>query len=575
MGDYETVGLSQTWMTAADRYGPYGWEDDKPGYDRTRVAWDAVDWSALQNQCLSRNAARLQQPAPMLPFEQRFRMRRPDEKVPAPSPEDPQAGAEAGVPRTAIVFRAWEGYNFTSEDLVNLRATITETSLRLGGEYTVHLLVDVKNTSRAIFASEANYQRAITELVPPEFWGIAVLFDETLLASWYPRVKEHSTTYQIMQPLQLFGAFYPEFAHVWQLELDLRFTGHAGRYLNALASFARAQPRKQAAERSTWFYMPAFHGAYTTLLATINATLAGGGGIAWPSSPANSTSTSTPSSSSPTPLVPHLGPLPPSPDPHDDNFTWGIHHEADLIALTPCAYLPTLTDWAWRLWNRGFPRSAQPKGWMCQPAMGRASRLLLAAVHHAQAERGLAMHSESTLSSWAVWAGLKLVVPPAPVFMDPRRAGGEMEVLYNGAGEREGGMAAGEAMRIMTLHHDVLQSVSLWWSSRFPDRIYDAWLGRKEEKGGEVPYVMWKGEDGKVWAPNMMLHPVKTNRNVPEESGWSVWVWIGIGVAVGVLGVVGGWWWWRRRRRGRGSYALLSNEDSQVFGLARLDCGSE
>ncbi|KAG7286267.1 hypothetical protein NEMBOFW57_008575 [Staphylotrichum longicolle] len=457
-------------MTAADRYGPYGWHDDRPEYGKIKVAWDTIDWSSLQNHCLQRNALRFQHPTPIRPGERRFRMREADEDIKVPIPEP--LGAQYN-PRTAIVFRAREGYNYTTEDLVNLRATITETSLRFGSDYTVFLLVDVKDTSRNIFSTEADYQRAIFDLVPPEFQGITVLFDETLLASWYPTIKSHSATYQIMQPLQLFGHFYPEFAHVWQLELDVRFTGHAGRYLTALAAFARAQPRKQAAERSTWFYMPSVHGPYSALLAAVNATLSGGGGVAWPS-----LALPTPASG----FLP-LGPSGP-PDPLDDDFAWGVGDEADFIAFAPCAHIPFLRDWYWRDWHQGFGRRrAPPGGWMCQPAMGRASRVLLQAVHHAQARLGLAIHSEATLSSFALWHGLKLVAPPGPLFQDPRWDERDMDEVYNGAARQrpEGmrGMAYGEAVYRGSPWEYVTQKASFWWRSGFPDRIYDAWLGRK------------------------------------------------------------------------------------------------
>jgi hypothetical protein len=480
-------------------------------------------------------------------------MRAPGEEIEVPVIR-PQAADN--VPRTAIIFRAWEGYNYTSEDLINLRATIAETSLAFGGEYTVFILVDVKDKERHIFSNDENYLRAVDELVPPEFRDLAVLFDETLLESWYPKIKTHGATYQIMQPLQLFGHFYPEFDFYWQLELDVRFTGHAGRYLAAMSDFAREQPRKQAIERSTWYYMPEFHGNYSNFLSSVNATLAGKGGLGWGMRIQD---------------FEPIGPKPPVNGSLADNFEWGVGEEADFIALTPCAYMPSLEHWVWRKWQQGFKAGTKTPGWMCQPAMGRASRALLLAVHHAQAVQGLAMHSEATLSSFALWHGLKLVVPPQPIYQDPQWPRDKMNELFNGPGaveahRRKGmvGMARGDAIYRQTPYEYITTtSASFWYTSNFPDRIYDAWLGRGGQGGNashDLPHVLWKSEDGRVYAPNMMLHPVKTNQNMPlDGSGDVPWPAIG-GVAAALLGLsAAGFWWWKRRSRSR--YAPLRWED--------------
>jgi hypothetical protein len=541
-------------MTAADRYGPYGWGDDTPAYAKTRVDWRSTNWAALQNQCLERNAHRFQNATPIHP-ERRFRMRTADEEVRMPVVE-PQAADH--VPRTAIVFRAWEGYDYTLEDLVNLRASTAETSLRFGGEYTVFLLVDVKDKDRAIFSSEENYARAVRELVPPEFRSMAVLFDESLLQSWYPAIKSHEAAYQIMQPLQLFGHFYPEFDHFWQLELDLRFTGHAGRYLAAMSNFAREQPRKQAVERSTWFYMPEFHHGYSDLSAAVNASLQGKGGLGWGMRIQD---------------FEPIGPRPPVDDPVDDNFEWGVGEEADFIAVVPCSNIEYLRDWYWRHWRQGFKAGQKTPGWMCQPAMGRASRTLLGAVHHAQATQGLALHSEATLSSFALWHGLKLVSPPHPMYQDPQWPADKLNALFNGPGAVEShrkpgmaGMAHGDAIYKESSYNYITESGSLWWSTPFPDRIYDAWLSRGAKS--EPPYVLWESPDGSVYAPNMMVHPVKTNRNFPEGPAVVVLVAFGFVAAMFLCLLAAGLWWWRRSR----GYALLKkvDSDSELYTLNRI-----
>lgn len=207
-------------------------------------------------------------------------------------------------------------------------------------------------------------------------------------------------------------------------------------------------------------------------------------------------------------------------DPLDDNFQWSVDKEADFTALAPCAYIPFLEHWVWRKWQQGFKAGAKTLGWMCQPAMGRASGTLPGAIHHAQAVQGLAIHSEATLSSFALWHRLKLVVPPQPIYQDPQWPRAKMNELFNGPGTVAAhrrhnmvGMARGDAIYRQTPYEYITTtSASFWCTSDFPDKIYDAWLGRGPQDGRTghgVPRVLWRSEDGRVYAPNMMLHLVK------------------------------------------------------------------
>ena len=93
--------------------------------------------------------------------------------------------------RIAIVIRSWETYEYTAEDLWHLRSIITEAALSTGSEYAVYLLVDIKDLSQQIHKDPVAYATLLEECVPPELQNIAVLFDKTLLESWYPKVLDH------------------------------------------------------------------------------------------------------------------------------------------------------------------------------------------------------------------------------------------------------------------------------------------------------------------------------------------------------------------------------------------------
>lgn len=180
-------------MTAEGRYGPYGFGEDRPDYNRERVDWDKIDWGRLQNECFERNRHRF--PAAAKPLqdtrtEVRFAYRNASQ-----IPEVRHWHEFEPSRRTAVVVRAWRGYEYMPEDLHYLRSLVVETSLRTGGEYQVILLVDMKDYDGyepEIFASREAYEQGLRDAgVPPEFQSIAILWDNRLLESWYPLVGEH------------------------------------------------------------------------------------------------------------------------------------------------------------------------------------------------------------------------------------------------------------------------------------------------------------------------------------------------------------------------------------------------
>lgn len=153
-----------------------------------------------------------------------------------------------------------------------------------------------------------------------------------------------------MQPFQLFTHFYDDFDHYWQCEMDSRFTGQIGHFLNALSLFARQQPRKQSRERASYTYMPLVHSTYAEFLASVNKSLNGGG--LWGPERIKD--------------MKPIGPTPPTARPEDDDFTWGVGEDADLIVRKPCATISRMIDWVYGDWVGGFqegndvPRTACP-----------------------------------------------------------------------------------------------------------------------------------------------------------------------------------------------------------------------
>ncbi|KAF2499286.1 hypothetical protein BU16DRAFT_557617 [Lophium mytilinum] len=482
-GSHDELSLSQTWMTADIKYGPYGYGDEREDYNRKKVDWEHVDWGRLQDDCAAQNQDRF---GAVANVSSRGRM--------VPNPGFVWPRPEKATGRTAIVLRGYDTYNYAPEDLLNIRSLIVEAGLSTSGNYAVYLLVHIREKEHEIYMSEANYTAALEKFVPVELRSIAVLFDETLLENWYPKTATHHPNFQIYQPLQLFAYYYPEYDHFWQLELDVRFTGHTAHYLDALNTFARKQPRKQSIERSSYLYIPSIHGTYANFTSLIDATLNGGG--VWGAV-----------------NIPDVEPVGPKPtgSSQEDDFSWGVGEDADLIATNPCSNVTWTEDWVYRDWIHNFQNGVDTPRIFCAPAITRTSYRLLAAAHDAQADKGLTIPSEATVSSFALWHGLKIVFPPQPMYQNPLRDLKEMDIFFNGGppNASRGAMAKGDGFYNARPHYDITNTATWWWSSPFPAYIFRNWLDPKENE--ELPFILHKDAEGRIWAPNLALHPVKTN----------------------------------------------------------------
>ncbi|PHH63627.1 hypothetical protein CDD81_5608 [Ophiocordyceps australis] len=475
IGSYADLGLSQTWMTAEGRYGPYGFKQEDAGYKRSRVEWERVDWGQLQDECVARNAHRFprQEGRARPRMERRFTWLN-------------QTGLGLTMPgwkdfnstrRTALVVRAFSGFEYKAEDMWHLRSLVVETALRTGGEYAVFLLVHIQDGKGSVFASGADYEAAFEAAgIPEELQPLAVLWDDGLLESWYPQVEEHRTMWQANQPLQLFALHYPEFDHYWQIELDQRFSSDAGAYLDAVAAFARREPRRQALERASFPLRQQQHSSYAELSAAVDAANAGAS-RAW----------------GPLDAPAEIDPMGPQ-APASLDWQWGVGEEADVIVTSFCAPVHG-SQWVFAHYARGFAAATQR--WFCPPAVMRASRSLLLAVHAAQASQGLSVASEAMLPTWALWHGLKLSYPPQPVFA----RGPQDEAWYGVAPEASpNGLGHGNPQSFAQ------RGLSWWWASDWPRHLMDAWLHGHDDDAA----ALLTEHRGQVYMANVALHPVKT-----------------------------------------------------------------
>ena len=378
-----------------------------------------------------------------------------------------------------------------------------EAGLGSNADYAVFLLVDVKdkNSTRRIFHDAQSYENALRDLVPEELRSIAVLFDQDLLKSWYPRIFEHSVFFQVYQPLQLFAQLYPGFDNYWQLEMDMKITGNCRTWLDALARFARNDPRKQSVERSSYYYMPQIHGSYEAFQASINESLNGGG--SW--GPVKIRDIQNP-----------IGPQPPCDDPHEDDFNWGVGEDADLILTNALADVRAAKHWPFKTWIDGFAEGQATPRFYSPVAMGRYSWNLLNAMHHSQVSQGLALPSEASAVSFALYHGLKISFPPNPWFHHPQAKRNvtiqELDKLFNGGTPAENaqtnnGLSFGKAMYDPRGAYELFNGGTWWWVRGYPGRVMKHWM--TQDRVG-MPSML-REHEGQIWAPMLGLHPVKNH----------------------------------------------------------------
>ena len=167
------------------RFGAYGLTRKDATTKKVQqkvVNWTNVDWGSLQQQCVQDNKDRFDlEPRPM-----------PDDEDYIRFPTDFNNYEPMPKSRSAIVFRTYDGFKYTSDALRMMRAIIMEMSLQSGGEYQAFLLVQVKDKKLAIFDDSALYQKVLRDTVPREFWNMTVLWNEGLWGKLYPKIPERA-----------------------------------------------------------------------------------------------------------------------------------------------------------------------------------------------------------------------------------------------------------------------------------------------------------------------------------------------------------------------------------------------
>ncbi|KAJ6007332.1 hypothetical protein N7540_011308 [Penicillium herquei] len=536
IGSYLALGLEPSLCT--NRYSkliPYGYgindiQDTFGVWQPPRLDWNQVSWGILQSQCAETNADRYSQihgvqavhilpsspPAHAEPVQ-------PVQHIPRSDSDSSSTGPHHKA-RSAVVLRTWHDMEWTENHKQHVRSLIMELSLHSGGEYEVFILCHVKDRTISLNSDDPEaIQRLKRRFVPIEFADMTVLFNDQTLASWYPSIEDHSTVTQYWQPVQIFGQTLSHFDYYWQLEMDSRFTGHAYEFLERAGQFAKAQPRKYLWERNSYFYIPGSHGTWHQFKEMVSNSMKGRESIWGPMDLSRIVSHDSAASSEP--LTIPVGPKSPVASPKEDNFEWGVDEESDFISFLPI-FDPTHTSWVFKdtAWNlrEDFPRQVSPV------AMGRISKTLVDQMHHAQSQRGVAMASEMTAPTVALWHGLKAVHVPQPIYVDGKWTPKELDRIMNpGPAEKING-AEDSVWNWDHRWDHILYRMSYMFTSQTSENLYRRWMGYKIDPEQYTDGTFHQDPQGRNWFetgdlredlygplcfPSMLLHPVKN----PEE----------------------------------------------------------
>ena len=206
----------------------------------------APDWRELMDNCYERRLAQSGRNA-------------------SSSSHDFEYLTNPAVKRTAIVMRSYQGYPWREDDILNLRAMISELSLNNPNTpYDVRILVEVKDPNLSVFTSEWDRYRVLVTSVPREFWGLVEFWSEKQLEVLYAGLPGKfinnmiaQTSYRAcLMALQTFWLNHQEYDYVYNWEMDVRYIGNYLDFFEGIEEYARREPLQPGMTKYETWYMP-------------------------------------------------------------------------------------------------------------------------------------------------------------------------------------------------------------------------------------------------------------------------------------------------------------------------------
>jgi hypothetical protein len=570
-GSYEVLGLrNDVCFERFGRLGPYGlgyskrrggtgaaMEGDREGIEQIwktspEVDYREVQWADIMNRCLEKNKARFlgQEKDSKNSFQAMAvpkangtypgALSKPLESKATNSTVHDQLRATPKklLHRTAVLVRTWSDYEYDDEDIMYLRALISELSVASGGEYQVHFLIHVKDDNKQIWADEKVHAEVLEKALPAEFAGMGTLWSERQMGLIYGGIFDskfrdlpvHGAYRSAYMPVTYFAHQHPEFEYFWNWEMDVRYTGHYYHLFEQVSKWTAVQPRKGLWERNSRFYVPSVHGPWEDFKHTVRVQTEHG-----TNNQANRWSSHLP----PNPHVPETkvqkpenpiwGPELPQdyPDIEIDEAVkpphaisedkagqeWGLGEPADLIVFNPL-FDPDQTHWLLAQDVTGYEKThGLPPRRAAINTSGRLSRRLLETMHREQWHFRHTMSTEMWPATVALHHGLKAVYAPHPVFVDRKWPARYLAAIFNNG--RNGASGGGKLSVFSEERQHNFLGTTWYYHAGFAPNLWKRWLGYKVDgDGGEEEEL---AGEGRMCLPAMLLHPIKQVDLVQEK----------------------------------------------------------
>ncbi|KAI1814165.1 hypothetical protein GGS20DRAFT_598390 [Poronia punctata] len=522
IGSHDALGLrADICFDRFGRYGPYGLgydienggavgpnETESEGSEVVwetsgQINWNDVNWGDSQSRCSESNRER---------FFTGNRTR--DAEL-----------ADTGhkkLHRTAVVVRSYVGFTWTNHAVLNFRAMISELNLRSGGEYDVHFLLHVRDNNAPIWADPAVAQEILDQNVPPEFHGLCTLWSEAQMRLFYPgnfgdsfenpsNGDIHGVYRSAHMPLQHFALAHPEYAHFWNWEMDMRWTGSYYELFDRLGIWGANQSRVGAWERAAKYYIPGFHGTWEnfTHLVDLETQASKNRPLLGPVNFAGKVS-----------LDQNEDFLPPSCAAGIESPECGVGEDADLIALNPIFDVEE-SGWVFASDVTGYETALPRPPRRCSiVTASRLSRRLLSVMHEETWRLHHSMFSEMFPATIAFHRGLKAVYAPHPVFIDRDWPQEEIDKAFNGGKDHSSG-GEGSPFNLNNEHNH--KGTTWYYNSEFAGLLWRRWLGyaqmdgrgRNGGRAGEGKMRGGREEEadpsgsGRLCLRSMLVHPIK------------------------------------------------------------------
>ena len=521
LGSYDLLGMrDDVCFDRFGRYGPYGLgyskinggsgsgvDTESEGSEEVwaksgKIDYSKMDWGAAQERCFEANKHR---------FQQLNNVTGEPEK------------AEGKKARTAVVIRSYTGFRWTEHAILNFRALINELSLRSGGEYHVHFLMQVRDTNEPIFSDDQTAERIVNENVPAEFRSLVTLWSETQMKLFYPGTFPDPISNPSMQdihgiyrsahfPLQVFALNHPEYDQFWNWEMDMRYLGSYYEFFDRLGKWTAEQPRPFIWERSSRYYIPSYHGDWDNFTKNVvKDTMSSGRPVVF--GPTDFDGKGQLQYETEGKSV-----MPESCSTTADNSKCGVGEDADLITLNPL-FDTDQSGWYFADDVTGY-RGSPPRRCAIITA-GRLSRRLLMAMHEEVWRHHHTMFSEMFPPSVALHHGFKAVYAPHPIYLE--RAWypySDIDAAFNG-GRDHSTSGQGSPFDIRNEHNH--KGTSWYYHSEWAGMLWRRWLGYAQrdgrtkyggragygsERGGKLEEMEAKST-GRMCLRGMLVHPIK------------------------------------------------------------------